>query len=133
MKKIIHTAFIITVILGISNYSNAQNSSRMTEKNEITTVELTSFQLVEGTDEAKFIEVANQMQETFLNNQKGFVKRTLVKGEHGWTDIVYWESPQAMQNAMVKAESSVDVAPFMQMINFESVKMNLSEIKMNTN
>lgn len=100
---------------------------------ETTTVELTSFKLIEGADEAKFIEAANQMQSTFLNEQEGFVKRTLVKGKNEWTDIVYWESAQSMENAMKKAESSPEVAPFMQMINFESVKMNLSEIKMNTN
>lgn len=99
----------------------------------ITTVELTSFKLIEGVDEDKFIEVANKMQSSFLNDQEGFVKRTLVKGENGWTDIVYWKNHQSMQNAMKKAESSAEVAPFMQMINFESVKMNLSEIKMNTN
>ena len=130
MKKIIQTAFAITLILGISSCSNAQNSSHMTEA---TTVELTSFKLVEGADEAKFIDAANQMQNTFLNDQEGFVKRTLVKGENGWTDIVYWKSPQSMQNAMKKAESSAEVAPFMQMINFESVRMNLSDIKINTN
>ena len=130
MKQIIQTAFVITLIIGISSCSNAQNSSQMTE---ITTVELTSFKLIEGVDEDKFIEVANKMQSSFLNDQEGFVKRTLVKGENGWTDIVYWKDHQSMQNAMKKAESSAEVAPFMQMINFESVKMNLSEIKMNTN
>ena len=130
MKQIFQTAFIITLIIGTSSFSNAQNSSQMTET---TTVELTSFKLIEGADEAKFIEAANQMQSTFLNEQEGFVKRTLVKGKNEWTDIVYWESAQSMENAMKKAESSPEVAPFMQMINFESVKMNLSEIKMNTN
>ncbi|MEM9888301.1 MAG: hypothetical protein AAF849_20575 [Bacteroidota bacterium] len=70
---------------------------------------------------ANAVEAANQMQSTFLNNQEGFVKRTLVKGENEWTDIVYWESPQSIQNAMKKAESSLEVAPFVQMINFESV------------
>ena len=130
MKQIIQTAFVITLIIGISSCSNAQNSSKMTA---ITTVELTSFKLIEGVDEDKFIEVANKMQSSFLNDQEGFVKRTLVKGENGWTDIVYWKNHQSMQNAMKKAESSAEVAPFMQMINFESVKMNLSEIKMNTN
>lgn len=133
MKVIIPSAFIITIILGTSNCSNAQNSGKMIEKNEITTVELTSFKLIEGTDESKFIEAANQMQDAFLNNQEGFVKRTLVKGENGWTDIVYWENPQSMQNAMRKAELAAEVAPFMQMINFESVKMNLSEVKLNSN
>ena len=71
------------------------------------------------------------MQTSFLNNQDGFVKRTLVKGENGWTDIVYWKNPQSMQTAMQKAASAVEVAPFMQMIDFKSVKMNLSEIKIN--
>ena len=104
----------------------------MAVKTESTTVELTSFQLVEGANEAKFIEAANQMQSEFLNEQAGFVKRTLVRGDNGWTDFVYWQNPESMQNAMQKAESSPEVAPFMQMINFESVKMNLSEVKMTT-
>ena len=133
MKKIIHAVLILTMILGISNCLNAQNLSQMTEKNGITTVELTTFTLIEGVDETKFIEVAKQTQKTFLDKQEGFVKRTLVKGENGWTDIVYWESPQSMQNALAKAESSADLIPFIRMINFKSVKMNLSEIKIDTN
>lgn len=127
------TALIITSIFVISGCSSVQNSSRMIEKNESTIVELTSFNLIAGTDEAKFIKTANQMQQFFLNGQEGFVKRTLVKGKNGWTDIVHWTSPQAMQKAMKKAESASEVAPFMQMIDFTSVKMNLSEIKMNVN
>ena len=133
MKKIIQTACIISTILGIASYLPAQNSSEMTGTNEITTVELTSFQLIEGADEAKFLQAADQMQKAFLDKQEGFVKRTIVKGEHGWTDIVFWKDPQSMQNAMQKAESAAEVAPFMQMIDFSSVKMNLTEIKMNSN
>jgi len=133
MKNIIQAILIITMILGFKNYSTAQNLSNMTETSTVTTVELTSFSLLAGTNEAAFIEVANQMQKAFLKDQKGFIKRTLVKGEQGWTDIVYWESPQSMQDAMHKAESSEAVAPFMKMIDFESVQMNLSQVKLNTN
>ena len=124
---------ILISLLLMTGSSNAQNSSKMTKENQVTTVELTSFNLVDGTDEAKFIATAKEMQASFLNKQEGFIKRTLVKGENGWTDVVYWKDPQSMQQAMQKAETSVEVVPFMQMIDFNSVRMNLSEIKLNDN
>ena len=133
MTTFIKSAFIITMIFGISSYTHAQNSSQMTEERNISTVELTSFKLKDGTNEIEFIQVADQMQKEFLNKQIGFKNRTLVKGKNGWTDIVSWESEETFQNAMQKAESAAAVAPFMQMIDFNSVKMNLTEIKMNTN
>jgi hypothetical protein len=127
------TCTILIVFFGAMGGTNAQNSGNMTVQTEVTTVELTSFHLVAGADESRFVEAARQMQETFLNHQDGFIKRTLVKGEQGWTDIVYWKDPQSMQNAMEKAETSAEVAPFIQMIDFQSVKMHLSEIKLKTN
>ena len=118
-------------LLLMNNCSSTQNVIEMTGKSQAHTVELTSFQLNEGTDESAFVKVAEQMQAAFLNHQEGFVKRTLVKGADGWTDVVYWQSPEAMKQAMQQAETAEEVAPFMQMINFSTVKMNLSEIRLN--
>lgn len=132
MKKNIQTAFVIILFFGISNCTNAQNSSKMTKEKEMTTVELTSFNLTEVVEEAKFIEAAKQMEQSFLNDQKGYIKRTLVKGENGWTDIVFWKNPESFHDALTKAESSEAVVPFLQMIKPESVKMSLSEIKVTT-
>lgn len=79
MKKNIQTAFVIILFFGISNCTNAQNSSKMTKEKEMTTVELTSFNLTEVVEEAKFIEAAKQTEQSFLNDQKGYLKRTLLK------------------------------------------------------
>ena len=118
-------------LLLMNNCSSTQNVNEMTGKSQAHTVELTSFQLNEGTDESAFVKVAEQMQAAFLNHQEGFGKRTLVIGADGWTDVVYWQSPEAMKQAMQQAETAEEVAPFMQMINFSTVKMNLSEIRLN--
>lgn len=97
---------------------------------QTTTVELTSFALTVGADEAAFVAAAARMQESFLEHQDGFVSRTLVKGEAGWTDIVYWRDPAAMHQAVEQAGAVAEVAPFLQMIDPASLRMGLSEIKL---
>lgn len=68
-------------------------------------IEWASFRLAEGASEAALIAASDAMQEGFLKQQKGFVKRELVKAADGqWADVVYWDSfssaEQAMQEAM---------------------------------
>ena len=127
------TLSMLVLLFLLTSCSNSQNSDKMIKQNQATTIELTSFNLVNGVDETKFVEVAQKMQEDFLNQQEGFIKRTLVKGENNWTDVVYWKNRECIQNALKRAESSELVVPFMQMIDFNSVKMNLSEIKLTAN
>lgn len=134
IKLFFQTALALLLFLIIvTGCTNAQNSSKMTESKNPEIIELTTFQLNEGVEESNFIEVAQTMQKEFLLHQEGFLKRTLVKGENEWTDIVYWENKKSHESAMQKSQNTPIVAPFMQMINFQSVKMNLTKVKLNKN
>jgi hypothetical protein len=76
-----------------------------------------------------FQKTASKMQKDFLEKQTGFIKRTLTVSEAGiWTDIVYWKDDQSFKQAIQIAEKSIEVLPFMEKIDFDSVKMNLTKI-----
>ena len=92
-------------------------------------VELTRFQLREGVSEAEFLMATGQMQAAFLDRQPGFLRRTLVKSESGWTDVIWWEEEAAHAAAMQAAEQDAAVAPFMQMIDFNRVEMEILPVK----
>ncbi len=90
-------------------------------------VEVTTFQLRAGVEAQDFEAAARAMQKGFLALQTGFLKRTLTVSQDGtWTDIVYWEDQESAEKAMQMAEQSELVMPFMEKIDFNSVKMNLT-------
>jgi len=71
-------------------------------------IEWASFRLKKGVTDADLIAASDEMQEEFLRQQKGFIKRELVKAADGqWADVVCWVShadasaamPKAMENA----------------------------------
>jgi hypothetical protein len=71
-------------------------------KNQI--IEFAPFKLAEGVDEATFISASDALQESFLSQQKGFLRRDLVRNNDGtWADIAYWESRESVEKAMQKA------------------------------
>jgi hypothetical protein len=72
------------------------------------------------------------MQADFLKSQEGFIKRTLTQsGDTLWTDIVYWKNKESHSQAMQLAEKTEAVIPFMEKIDFNSVKMNLTNPMLN--
>lgn len=67
-------------------------------------IEWAPFRLKEGVDEAKLIAASDAMQTGLLKQQKGFIKRELVKTADGqWADVVHWDSPQSAEAAMQEA------------------------------
>lgn len=93
-------------------------------------VEITTFKLNAGVSEAAFLKAAETLQSTFLNEQEGFIQRTITQGEEGvWTDIVFWTNKAAVTKAMQAAQTSEEAAPFMQMIDPTTVKMNFGKAK----
>lgn len=68
-------------------------------------IEWATFRLKDGIDTAALLAASEKLQNGFLKQQKGFVRRDLVKTAEGlWADVVYWTShehaEQAMQSAM---------------------------------
>ena len=67
-------------------------------------IEFAPFKLAEGVDEPTFIAASDALQEAFLSQQKGFIRRELVHSIDGtWADIAYWESRESVEQAMQTA------------------------------
>jgi hypothetical protein len=128
MKKVILTVITIA-ILNACNQSKSETQNKMEEtKPKTGLIELTTFKLNKGVESSDFVKSAEQMQKDFLAQQKGFIKRTLTNsGDTLWTDIVYWENAELQSDAMKLAEKSTQIMPFMEKIDFNSVKMTLTK------
>ncbi|HSL45214.1 MAG TPA: hypothetical protein VK897_17405 [Anaerolineales bacterium] len=89
-------------------------------KNRI--IEFAPFKLAEGVDEAKLLAASDALQAEFLSQQKGFIKRDLVKNGNGkWADIAYWESRESVEQAMQKAPTNPAAIRYFQlMVSTES-------------
>jgi hypothetical protein len=128
MKQTILT--ILTVATFNACNQSEKETQKQTDKQSIGLVELTTFKLNKGVSGADFVKSAEQMQGDFLEKQNGFVKRTLtVSGDTLWTDIVYWENSESQNKALQKAEKSPEIMPFMEKIDFNSVKMKVTTPK----
>jgi hypothetical protein len=130
MKKVVLMGMILANLMACNApKTEVQKQESMNIQNPIIgAVELTSFKLNVGISNADFLAAATQMQKDFLSTQDGFIKRTLVVStDNVWTDIVSWRDENSYGNAMKNAEKSEKVVPFMEKIDFNSVKMNLSK------
>lgn len=107
---------------------STQNKKELTmEQQTIGMLEITTFKLKLGVTEKDFEQSARSMQKDFLEMQNGFIKRTLTVSEDStWTDVVFWNDRQSAEKTMKIAETSELVLPFMEKIDFNSVKMNLT-------
>jgi hypothetical protein len=130
MKKLVLTGLVISSLWACNNpKSEVQKQDSMAVQNQtIGLVEITTFKLNAGVSNADFLAATAQMQKDFLSVQEGFIKRTLtVSADSVWTDIVSWKDENSHGNAMKMAEKSEKALPFMQKIDFNSVKMNLAK------
>lgn len=58
-------------------------------------IQLASAQLKEGVSEAQLLEASAAFQKNFVSQQKGIVRRILVKAAHGgYADLVFFESKE---------------------------------------
>ncbi|MGH1541869.1 MAG: hypothetical protein ACRBHB_15695 [Arenicella sp.] len=59
------------------------------------TVEWAPFEAAEHVSDEQVIEAANAIETDFLQQQEGYVRRELLKGEgKQWVDLIYWLTPQ---------------------------------------
>lgn len=116
------TAFIVSC-----NPSTQNKKEMKVEQQTVGMVEITTFKLNQGISTKDFEKSARSMQKDFLEFQNGFIKRTLTFSEDStWTDIVFWKDQESAEKTMKLAETSELVLPFMEKIDFNSVKMNLT-------
>jgi hypothetical protein len=67
-------------------------------------IEWAPFRLKEGVEESALLAASEAMQHGFLSQQKGYVRRELVKTADGqWADVVYWDSPASIGQGMKAA------------------------------
>lgn len=71
------------------------------------TIEWAPFTLAEGVDEATLLAASEALQREFLSQQRGFVRRELLRGPGSqWVDLVYWASQEAAEAAMQQVADS---------------------------
>ncbi len=128
MKKTVLTVMAFAVLCACNQPKNDTQKEMEQPKFKTGVIELTTFKLNKGVASADFVKSAEQMQKDFLTQQKGFIKRTLThSGDTLWTDIVYWGNEEMHGNAMKLAEKTPQIMPFMEKIDFSSVKMTLTK------
>jgi hypothetical protein len=102
----------LSTVLFISCKLSTQNKKEMKTEHQ-------------GVTEKDFEQSARAMQKDFLEKQNGFIKRTLTVSEDSvWTDIVFWKNQEGAEKTMKLAETSELVLPFVEKIDFNSVKMS---------
>jgi heme-degrading monooxygenase HmoA len=87
------------------------------------TVEITSFKLKPGVDDAAFLRAAEAMASD-LQAVPGFVRRELLHGDEGlWIDVVHWRSLSEALAAMDFVMTKPSTGPFMAALDESSIAM----------
>ena len=87
-------------------------------------VEVVTFRLAPGADEAAFLEADERVQQEFVPHRPGFVRRTTARGSDGqWLVLVLWQSNDQADTAHVVAESDSIIGHFMSLLDADSLKV----------
>lgn len=63
-------------------------------------IEVTTFTVVDGTDEAAFLAADHRMQTAFFHQQPGFLRRTTARASDGeWVTVVLWADQDSATTA----------------------------------
>ncbi len=93
-------------------------------------LEIVTFRTKDGIAVADVLKASAEMEQHFITKQKGFIKRTIGKGDgNEWVDVVYWETMNDATKAGEAAMQSPACAPMFGMIDEASTKMSHSEIQ----
>lgn len=91
-------------------------------------MELTMFQLNDGTKQEEFLEASKKFAD-FLGKQEGLVSRKLTCfNENEWADIAEWENMDTAMAIEKEMAKSADAGLYMSHINPSTVKMMHMEI-----
>ncbi|NQZ84931.1 MAG: hypothetical protein HRU03_04375 [Nanoarchaeales archaeon] len=87
-------------------------------------IEFVEYKLVEGADINEFMKSSDDMQNNFLNKQKGYLTRELIKDDKGtWADLVHWETMEDAKAAADNFHSSKECETMMKLLDMSSVVM----------
>ena len=86
-------------------------------------LEVVSFRLIEGGEDAGFVEAAREVNDV-LRAMPGFLNRRLIKtDDRHWTDIVEWTDLESARHAAEKLHQQPGAQGFCSMIDMGSVAM----------
>lgn len=95
---------------------------------DTTVAEIVTFHLNAGTDPDHFAKAAAQMT-PFLHRTGAVISRTLSRDETGgWVDHITWTSMTAAKDAASAIMAAPEAAPFMKMIDAQSVNLRHADI-----
>ena len=79
----------------------------MNETANTITIEWAPFEVADNVSDEQFLEAAAELETNFLQQQDGYLKRELLRGEgKQWVDLVYWSSPETAAEAVQAANAS---------------------------
>jgi heme-degrading monooxygenase HmoA len=80
-------------------------------------IEFAPFELKESIDAKALLTASETLQREFLENQRGFIKRELVKKSASeYVDIVYWDNKTDADNAVEHAMKSTVFYSYFQLM-----------------
>jgi heme-degrading monooxygenase HmoA len=88
-------------------------------------IEITMFRLVDGADEAAFLEADKRVQDEFIPNIPGFARRTTARGGDGeWLVVVLWSSAQEADAAAELSQEDPETRAFQGFVDAATVRTN---------
>ncbi len=85
-------------------------------------IEVVTFRLAPGQDEATFLEADQQAQTEFYYRQPGIIRRTVARGAEGeWLALTLWGSPDHADAAAQSSHNDPSVAPALACIDRTNV------------
>ena len=90
--------------------------------------EVVLFKLTAGTEGSAYLE-ASKLSRDWYARQPGYVSSELIAGdEDHWLGIIRWERPEDAETAAHRMMDEVDMSPFMDMIDPDSIKMVMGQV-----
>jgi hypothetical protein len=88
-------------------------------------INVLTFRLRDGVDEAEFIAADARLQVEFANLQAGMVRRTTARGEDGgWAVITLWASAEAAEAVAAASGDNEIVAGFLALIDRDTLAVS---------
>ena len=84
-------------------------------------IEIMTFRLVDGADEAAFRDADDRVQVELAYRQPGFVRRTLGRRGDRWLVLQIWTTPQAAEAGQAAFDASALGARFLSLVDADSI------------
>ena len=80
-------------------------------------IEWAPFRLADGVTEQELLVASEMLQRDFVDRQRGFIRRELLRGpDGGWVDLVHWKDGAAAQAVFSAAMESPVCAEYFKLM-----------------